>query len=58
MTSGIRTARRTSYPALMLFGLVYVATLAIVFAPESLRGGSFDHSLPQSKGGDDVLLRP
>lgn len=37
MTPTIRTARRTSYPALMLFGIVYLATLAIVVSPESFR---------------------
>lgn len=37
MTPTIRTARHTSYPALMLFGIVYLATLAIVASPESFR---------------------
>lgn len=40
MTTTIRSARRTGYPALMVFGIVYLATLAIVFTPESLRAGS------------------
>ena len=30
-----RTVRRNSYPALMLFGVVYLAALAIVISPES-----------------------
>lgn len=32
-----RTVRRNSYPALMLFGVVYLAALAIVVSPESFR---------------------
>lgn len=37
MTQTIRSAQRTSYPALMIFGVVYLATLAIVFGSDSLR---------------------
>ena len=37
MTPTIRATRRISYPALMLFGIVYLATLAIVVSPESFR---------------------
>lgn len=37
MTTVLRSPRRTSYPALMLFGIVYLATLAIVVSPESFR---------------------
>ncbi len=33
----IRSANRPTYPALIVFGIVYIATLAIVFAPQSLR---------------------
>lgn len=58
MTATIRTARRTSYPALMLFGIVYVATLAVVIAPESLRSGGYDRAPLTEKGAEDVLLRP
>ncbi len=29
----IRTARRTSYPALMMFLIAYIGALAIVFGP-------------------------
>lgn len=43
MTTAIRTTRRTSYPALMLFGIVYIATLALVVSPQSFRS---DGSLP------------
>lgn len=39
MTTLPRSARRTSYPALMLFGIVYLATLAVVLSPESFRAG-------------------
>lgn len=37
MTPIIRTSRRSSYPALMLFGLVYLMALAIVVSPETFR---------------------
>ncbi|MCT8330796.1 hypothetical protein [Albidovulum sediminis] len=37
MTQTIRSAQRTSYPALMAFGIVYLATLAVVFGSDSLR---------------------
>ncbi len=37
MTQTIRSAQRASYPALMIFGVVYLATLAIIFGPDSLR---------------------
>jgi|GEM_PF-4672975 len=37
MTPVLRTSRPTSYPALMLFGIVYLAALAIVVSPESFR---------------------
>jgi hypothetical protein len=38
-TAGVapRTVRRNSYPALMLFGVVYLAALAMVISPESFR---------------------
>jgi hypothetical protein len=39
MTQVLRSPRRTSYPALMLFGIVYLSALAIVVAPESFRSG-------------------
>lgn len=39
MTTITRSARRTSYPALMVFGIVYLATLAIIISPQSFRGG-------------------
>ncbi len=44
MTTAIRTTHRASYPALMIFGIVYLATLAIVVSPESFRadGATFD----------------
>lgn len=59
MTPTIRTARRTSYPALMLFGLVYIAALAIVIAPESLRGASGGQAAPIfAPKGDADVLRP
>lgn len=37
MTTVLRSNRRTSYPALMLFGIVYLAALAIVVFPERFR---------------------
>jgi hypothetical protein len=37
MTTVLRSSRRTSYPALMLFLCVYLAALAIVVSPESFR---------------------
>lgn len=37
MTVVRRSSRRTSYPALMLFGFAYLATLAIVVSPASFR---------------------
>jgi hypothetical protein len=37
MTQVLRSTRRTSYPALMLFGIVYLSALAIVVSPESFR---------------------
>lgn len=37
MTTLPRSARRTSYPALMLFGVIYLVTLAVVLSPESFR---------------------
>lgn len=45
MTQTIRSAQRTSYPALMIFGVVYLATLAIVFGSDSLR------AVPAGGGG-------
>lgn len=52
MTPTIRTTRRTSYPALMLFGIVYLATLAIVVSPESFRAAhvTLDTVAPNPKG--------
>lgn len=40
MTTPIRTARRTSYPALMIFATVYLAALAVVVAPSGFRAGA------------------
>lgn len=37
MTAILRTQRRTSYPALMLFLIVYIGTLAIIVAPDQFR---------------------
>ena len=37
MTQTIRSAQRTSYPALMISGVVHLATLAIISGPDSLR---------------------
>ncbi len=37
MTQVLRSTRCTSYPALMLFGIVYLSALAIVVSPESFR---------------------
>lgn len=57
----IRSTKRTSYTALMVFGIVYIATLAIVFAPESLRastGGQSIHLVVTNEGAPDVFLRP
>lgn len=34
MTSTIRTAKRSSYPALLLFFVAYLAILGVVVAPE------------------------
>lgn len=42
----IRSANRTSYPALITFGIVYIATLAIVFTPQSLRACAGGHGTP------------
>ena len=54
MTTAFRTTRRTSYPALMLFGIVYLGTLAIVFSPQSFRadGATLDitATAPNPKG--------
>ena len=33
MTTSVRSARRTSYPALMLFLIAYLGALGIVFGP-------------------------
>lgn len=54
----IRSTRHNSYPALMVFGLVYLAALAIVIAPDSLRA---DRSAPPDAtltGGLNVHLYP
>lgn len=37
MTAILRAHRRTSYPALMLFLLVYLGTLAVIVAPDQFR---------------------
>lgn len=37
MTQVLRSTRRTSYSALMLFGIVYLSALAIVVSPQSFR---------------------
>jgi Na+(H+)/acetate symporter ActP len=37
MTTVLRSTRRSSYPALMLFGLVYLMAFAIVISPETFR---------------------
>lgn len=52
MTPAIRTTRRTSYSALMLFGIVYLATLAIVISPQSFRAtqGTLDTVTQTAKG--------
>lgn len=52
MTPVLRTSRRTNYSALMLFGIVYLATLAIVISPESFRadGATLGTANPTTKG--------
>lgn len=37
MTAILRKQRRTSYPALLLFLIVYLATLAVIVAPDRFR---------------------
>lgn len=37
MTAILRAHRRATYPALMLFLVVYLGTLAIIFAPDQFR---------------------
>jgi len=65
MSIALRTARRTSYPALMLFGLVYLAALAVVVSPETFRtdaavadGAHREPSVAAAKGVSHVLLHP
>lgn len=47
MTQVLRRTRRSSYPALMLFGIVYLSALAIVVSPESFRS---DPAMPANAG--------
>lgn len=50
MTRTIRPVPRRSFPALMIFGAVYLATLAIVLGPDRLR------TVPADAGGATSLL--
>jgi hypothetical protein len=55
MTQTIRSAQRSSYPALLIFGAVYLAALALVFGSDSLRavpaGGAKAASVALQDGG-------
>jgi hypothetical protein len=52
MKTAINTTRRTSYPALMLFGIVYLAALTIVVSPGNVRTdiATLDPVAPTPKG--------
>lgn len=52
--TAIRSARGTSYAALMIFAIVYLGTLAIVFVPE----GWLVTNDVAPLGDADGLLRP
>jgi len=52
--TAIRSARGTSYAALMMFAIVYLGTLAIVFVPD----GWLHTNDVAISGESDGLLRP